>query len=277
MQSESIGPAVPRWAIQVDSWCNEFNVPIEFLPNILGNPKVTPMIRGYALEYNVLAKLTELLSDDEWKVNKPLLNAQSGSHDNDVLVEHLPSDTKIRIECKLSKKGSFAIGKKRHSCSVKCMRSRTLGEGMLPARSKQLRVSVDHLRNHADNYTPGEFDFVVSNLANAFYSTDEESLDYIWNADNKQEEFLHLLAPDRNISAKMIAADYYFFARSTEITPNGRGSTCKRRACKKKTTCQFVPNYPDVGFSAASGEIEAPWRNLKDIEESFRRLIDEQT
>lgn len=262
-----------NWQLILENWCIEFDVPRTYLPDILANPKVTPMIRGYAFEYNVMTALRGLLSTETWKVEKLVMNAQDGLHDNDVLVHHIASGIDIRIECKLAKKGSFRTRKDNPECQVKCMRSRTLGEGKLPGRAQELGVSVDHLRSHSDNYTPAEFDYVVSGLSNAFYSTDEESLEYIWSPSKDAETFLRNYLPNQQLSTKEIAAGYFLLAQSENLTPDGSGVKCSRRSCSMKDTCKFIPNYPVVTFSKNDFKPNAPWFEISSMEQDFLNFV----
>jgi hypothetical protein len=261
------------WQLILENWCIEFDVPQTYLPNILANPKVTPMIRGYAFEYNVMTALRNLLPAEIWKVEKLVMNAQDGLHDNDVLVHHKTSGINIRIECKLAKKGSFRIRKDNPECQVKCMRSRTLGEGKLPGRAQELGVSVDHLRSHSDNYTPGEFDYVVSGLSNAFYSTDEDSLEYIWAPSNDAESFLRSYGSNPHLTTKEIASGYFLLAKSEDLTPFGSGVKCSRRSCSMKDTCKFIPNYPVVSFSKHDYKPIDPWFEFEKIEQNFLNFV----
>ena len=48
-------------------YCKEFNVPLEYLFEILQDQKVTPMIRGKAMEYNAYLMLKNYLSFSEVK------------------------------------------------------------------------------------------------------------------------------------------------------------------------------------------------------------------
>jgi len=261
------------WQMKVEKWCIEFDIPHRYLPEILSNPKVTPMIRGYALEYQVLMLLNQLLPIDDWAVTKPVINAQAGLHDNDLLVEHLPSKKKIRVECKLAKKGSFKFRSNEAQCEVKCMRSRTLGEGVLPARAKQLGVRKDHLRAHADNYTSKEFDFVISALSNAFYETEESTLEYVWGPSADAEKFLKTYDPDPRKSTKEIATGYFLLARSSELTPKSQQMSCRRRACRKGMDCEFIPNNPRVDFSEIDSRPEPPWYEISRVKDCFESFV----
>ena len=53
---------------EIITYCKKFNVPIEFLFEILEDQKVTPMIRGKAMEYNAFLLLDKKLSKATWSV-----------------------------------------------------------------------------------------------------------------------------------------------------------------------------------------------------------------
>lgn len=84
------------------------------------------------------------------------LNAQSGTHDEDVTVTHQRTGIIIKVECKNAVRGSFKYSTrariKEPFCTVKCHRS----------RSDLSKASTTN-----DRYLVGDFDFVVCNLSNA--------------------------------------------------------------------------------------------------------------
>jgi len=57
-------------------YCNKFDIPLEYLFEILEDQKVTPMIRGKAMEYNAFLPLDKQLPKNIWSVQKLNLNAQ---------------------------------------------------------------------------------------------------------------------------------------------------------------------------------------------------------
>lgn len=151
------------WIRQIIKYCKDYNIPPEYLHETLSEPKVIPMIRGKAFEFSAMLALKSILKDnDNWSVDKIPMNAQSGEHDIDLQVTHLPSGKIIRIECKLAKKEGYR--KKtdgHHEISVKCMRSRTLGEAKVKELAPKLGVSESVLTIHNDQYLPSDFDFII--------------------------------------------------------------------------------------------------------------------
>ena len=55
---------------KVIDYCTEYNIPIKFLFEILEDQKVTPMIRGKAMEYNAFLLLERTLPKVAWSVQK---------------------------------------------------------------------------------------------------------------------------------------------------------------------------------------------------------------
>ena len=106
------------------------------------------MIRGKAFEFTVAEKLQGMLEPSVWSITKLQINAQTGLHDIDVQVTHLPTNKTIRLECKLAKKGSCHVDGNYTTILVKCMRSRTLGEEMIERLSPKIGIAKDVLRVH---------------------------------------------------------------------------------------------------------------------------------
>lgn len=116
------------WKDKILEFCERYNIPLLYLAETMYEPKVVPMIRGKAFEFSVMLMLQEILPKEDWTIDKPVMNAQSGFHDVDIRVEHKPSKKIVRVECKLAKKASYRQFSDKHiELRVKCMRSRTLG------------------------------------------------------------------------------------------------------------------------------------------------------
>ncbi|NJR19112.1 MAG: XRE family transcriptional regulator, partial [Calothrix sp. CSU_2_0] len=90
-----------NWTDKLVKFCEEYNIPIEYLADVLSDPKVVPMIRGKAFEFSVAATLSRILNPEEWKVDKPIINSQLGLHDTDVRVTHLLTKKVLTVECKV--------------------------------------------------------------------------------------------------------------------------------------------------------------------------------
>ena len=91
-------------------FCHKFNVPLEFLFEILEDQKVTPMIRGKAMEYSAFLLLDAALPKSAWSVQKLNLNAQQGTYDEDITITHRRTGVILKVESKSSVRGSFSDG-----------------------------------------------------------------------------------------------------------------------------------------------------------------------
>ena len=78
-------------ATKIKQYCEKYNIPVLYIAETMYEPKVVPMIRGKAFEFSVMTTLQKILQEDEWEVNKPIMNAQIGFHDVDVRIFHKPT------------------------------------------------------------------------------------------------------------------------------------------------------------------------------------------
>jgi len=255
--------------------CSEYNIPIEYLPEIITDPKVIPMIRGIGFEFFVYEKLISKLDNSRWRVEKPILNAQLNSHDVDVKVIYIKTNREITIECKLAGGGTENNYKKladgTHKISVKCMRSRTLGSKMVKKMAPIYRVSQKSLSIHADSYRADSFDFVATSLGNAFYRTDPKTKIPIWNPTEEEKKFLLKLFQQGNEDLKKCVFDHLYFSRSTDLIPGNNNVVCSRRKCNNKH-CGFIPNYPNIIFNNEL-TIKNKWVGIDEIELHFEKFI----
>jgi len=97
---------------QVVEYCRKFNVPLEYLFEILEDQKVTPMIRGKAMEYNAFLLLEANLPRNAWSVQKLNLNAQPGIYDEDISITHRRTGIILKVESKSAVRGSISDGKR---------------------------------------------------------------------------------------------------------------------------------------------------------------------
>jgi hypothetical protein len=140
---------------QLIKYCKKFNIPIEHIFEILEDQKVTPMIRGKAMEYSLALILRLNLNQLEWSVDKLNLNAQSGAGDEDVSITHKRTGIRLRAESKSTKRGSMRTGIKSREIKephflVKCHRSRS-----------NMKLATN------DKYSVDSFDVVLTNTSNA--------------------------------------------------------------------------------------------------------------
>ncbi|WP_041555305.1 hypothetical protein [Nostoc sp. PCC 7524] len=77
-----------RWINEIRQYCRSLNISTSDLYKIVTDLKVAPMIRGKAFEFSMYSKLRQILSAKDWTVIKPVINAQTGNHDIDIMVIH---------------------------------------------------------------------------------------------------------------------------------------------------------------------------------------------
>lgn len=243
-------------------FCQRYDLEIDYLADILNDPKVIPMIRGKSFEFTVKEYLSDILSKN-YQVTNPRLNAQTGLHDIDVAIINITNSKQYSIECKLASKGSFRLNQKGNPyLKVKCMRSRTLGDEAALLRSKAKDIPFEFLKIHNDQYTANDFDFVVTSIANAFYQTDEKGLFY-WFPDNTEASFLKQIG----IESQEQAFPTMYVAESRFLAANEVNQIkCTRKKCQENN-CNFIPNYPIIYFDRDSGKVLPPWFPLVTIED----------
>ena len=259
-----------KWHEKIMQYCEDYNIPLYYLAEILKNPKVVPMIRGISFEFTVFEKLRNILDSRKWDVIKPNINAQLNKSDVDILIRHKMSGKEILVECKLAKKEGCKISKNKAFISVKCMRSRTLGTEMVKNLAPKWGVTEKMLAVHNDQYLPTNFDFVITSIGNTFYRTDEKGI-FLFQPDEKEMLFL------RNFSDKNLKEQTFhqlYIAKSSEISIVKQNKIkCTRRGCSKKENCGFIPNYPIIEFSLNSLIPINNWHSLENCEKLFTEFI----
>jgi hypothetical protein len=58
------------WANQIQLFCDTYNIPHQYLLEILQDPKVIPMIRGKAFEFSALVRLQHILPTEHFQIYK---------------------------------------------------------------------------------------------------------------------------------------------------------------------------------------------------------------
>lgn len=280
-----------QWIDDIRQYCRKLNIETKDLYSVLSDPKVSPMIRGKAFEFSLSYRLSQILPSDEWTISKPTMNAQSNTHDVDVKVLHNATETVISVECKLAKKGSFKVAKRKdrnrikndYFLEVKCMRSRTtLSEDRVRIGAAVLGVTEDAFKIHSDQYRAVNFDLVATSIANAFYETEEDTGMYIFQPNASAKKlFEKFNSPDDEEALQLFVYNKIYLARSIDLAvTNTSGVICGRRKCDNKSNCEFIPNYPLMNFgdvdSLPQGTIPTPqkeWIELKDAESLFRKFL----
>src|SRR3989338_3670182 len=252
------------WKEKVKEYCEKYSIPVLYLAETLYEPKVVPMIRGKAFEFSVMIALQEILSKDEWLVDKPMMNAQIGFHDIDVRVLHKPTNKIVRVECKLAKKGGYRLFADGHSeVRVKCMRSRTLGPAKVRELAPKFGVAERVLAVHNDQYLPADFDIVISSIGNAFYTTDKKTGYFEWKPTQKEEKFLRKIGATKKESFKDFAFRSLYVAKASNLPIGNNGVVCTRAKCKNKKACGFIPNYPIIKFDKKTNQPTNGWVSIE--------------
>lgn len=265
------------WQKDIIKFCDHYNILVEYLADTLNEPKVVPMIRGKAFEFSVLKKLKDTFPGKKWDIQKILVNAQLGSHDEDVAIVHLKSKARLSVECKLAGKGKFKkLSNGDFVINVKCMRSRTMGEAVVKRLAPQLGVSLKLLKTHNDSYRAADFDFVITSIGNAFYETDEEGLFY-WAPDKNGIEFLSRLFKTKNeATLQKLAFDKMYITSSKNLAVGNGFHKCTRKACTKKNDCGFILNYPPINFDSKSLSPTNGWFPIEEAESFVLSVLNER-
>ena len=156
-------------------YCQKFNIPLEFLFEILEDQKVTPMIRGKAMEYNAFLILVQTLPRATWSVQKLNLNAQTGTHDEDISVTHRRTGVILKVESKSAVRGSASDGR----------RSRVLKDiPHFKVKSHRSRSNIELAGTSNDRYSVDSFDVLITHPSNSIYegNTVGENLEVVHDA-----------------------------------------------------------------------------------------------
>jgi hypothetical protein len=265
-----------NWITQVKSYCEKYNIPLDYLAEIISEPKVIPMVRGKAFEFSAMLQLQNMLPTSEWIVDKLVMNAQFGLHDMDVRITHIKTQKVIGVECKLAGKGSFKILKNGDAqMRVKCMRSRTLGDNKANELAAKIGIEPVLLKVHNDQYLPTDFEVVITSIANAFYETDEETSFFEWQPTELGDQFLKRLGGESNTDLQYFAYNQLYLATSKDLAITTKnGIKCTRGACPNPQNCGFIPNYPLITFPKDSNKPLKPWVGVENAANFFLKLIE---
>lgn len=265
------------WLKKLENFCEAYNIPLEYLADVLYEPKVIPMIRGKAFEFTVLLALQNILPQGEFEINKVSMNAQYGLHDEDVSVKHLPTGMTIAIECKLAAKGRFRHFNREgiSTIAVKCMRSRTLGDTMIERVARERNLPAELVRVHNDQYLPSDFDIVVTSIGNAFYATLDDV--FQWQPSTQGIEFLNFLSSGASDLKTFAFNQLYLAPTSALVIQPSNGIRCTRGKCSNPENCGFVPNYPMITFEDGSKTPLLPWQPIENSVILLRQIAEAKT
>ena len=264
-----------NWQEKTIKFCNKYNIPLNYLAETLNEPKVIPMIRGKAFEFSVQQALESILDGTEWAIEKNIINAQLGLHDEDVTLIHKPTGRSFGGECKLAGKGRYkTLNDQSVQINIKCMRSRTLGQEMVSKLAPKYGLETSVLSTHNDQYLPSDFDLVITSIGNAFYQTDNNGLMY-WAPTPKETEWLKFLCETNDESRLQdLTFNKIYVITSKELSVyDGGYQSCTRRKCEDNTNCGFIPNYPTLTFEHNQRTPSNGWKSLSKITEVLNLLL----
>lgn len=224
-------------------YCKKFNVPVDHIFEILEDQKVTPMIRGKAMEYSLALILRQHLNLQNWSVDKLNLNAQLGSGDEDVSVTHRRTGVRLKVESKSAKRGSMTSG----------IRSRLLKEPHFLVKCHRSRSNMKLDSN--DKYAVDSFDVVLTNTSNAIFQggTIGDQLEIIYDEATKQILYEYYNVSD-DIELLISCYNDWRFCIPSDIAEDG-----------------FIPRNPKVKL------LDDPnWRPLNELEDRLMEVVKEK-
>ncbi len=232
---------------KIQEYCSKYNVPIQYLVEILEDQKVVPMIRGKASEYNATLFLQEVLKDSiDWIVTKFNLNPQPDVIDQDLTIIHRKTAIPIRVEVKNACRDSFSDGKRSKNCKVphltiKCHKS----------RSNIIKADTTN-----DRYLCGDFDLIMSNTSNAIVVSGTKTLeDFAIIDDERKLDILYRYynVNDKQSLIQMCYNDWRFVDPEDIAYPDGS-----------------IPRTPLVLLDASQ---DANWFTSHRLEEKLLKIV----
>ena len=250
-------------------YCDTHGLDFNTLPEIMDEPKVVPMIRGIGFEYVIKSYLINIFKNDKrFEIRKEIVNTQLNVKGDDLQIFDNKKKISIRLECKLAKNNSFKFQTKQREyqhCSIKVMRSRTLGDEIIKRLAKNGEATIQQLQSHKDSYLCDHFDLVVTNLRNAFYITNKEKK-FIFKPTDEEWSFLEdFFNTKSHTEIDESLKNNHFYSKSSDLAPISKNSKCNRKNCPNPDTCKFIPNYPIFYFK----NIGKVWENLNNIKKDL--------
>lgn len=234
-----------KLAEELLKYCKKFNVPIEFLFEILEDQKVTPMIRGKAMEYNAFLLLDKILPRTTWSVQKLNLNAQTGVYDEDISITHRRTGVILKVESKSAVRGSVSDGQ----------RSRNLKVPHFLVKSHRSRSNIKLAGSSNDRYSVDSFDVLITNTSNAVFQG------------NTVGEHLEVIHDEK---VKKVLYEFYKVSTDEDLK-----TACENdwRYCIPKDIAVdgFIPRTPYVKL-----DDDENWKPLSRIEERLLEVVEEK-
>ena len=231
---------------KIKKYCEKYNIPMQYLVEILEDQKVVPMIRGKASEYNATLFLQDYFANSiDWIVTKFNLNPQPDMNDQDLTIIHRKTGISIRVEVKNATRDSFKYSKqckcKVPHLTIKCHKSRSY---------------IEKAETTNDRYLLGDFDLVMSNISNAIILSGTKTLSDFEIIDD--EKALKILYDYYNVNNKKSLIDKCYndwrFADPEDIVLED-GS---------------IPHNPTVILDASQ---DANWFTTNRLEEKLLKIV----
>lgn len=226
-------------------YCKKFNIPLDYLFAILEDQKVTPMIRGKAMEYNAFLLLEADLPKTVWSVQKLNLNAQPGVYDEDISITHRRTGVILKVESKSAVRGSMSSG----------ARSRIMNEPHFKVKSHRSRSNIKLAGTSNDRYSVDSFDILITNTSNAVFESNTvgEFLEIINNEELKQKLYaFYEVKNDIDLIAK--CENDWRFCIPKDIAIDG-----------------YIPRTPYVRLNN-----DENWKPIAEIEQRLLKVVDEK-
>lgn len=227
------------------TYCTKFAIPLPYLFEILEDQKVTPMIRGKAMEYNIYLLLDSMLPRITWSVQKLNLNAQTGFNDEDVSITHRRTGVILKVESKSAVRASIKSGS----------RSKILTVPHFNVKCHRSRSNIKLAGSSNDRYSVDSFDVIITNPSNAIFegNTVGEHLEVVRKSDLVAllKDFYGVESDEELIVA---TAHDWRFCIPRDIAIDG-----------------FIPRTPYVRL-----DNDENWRPISDLEQRLLEVVEER-
>ncbi|MDZ7879266.1 MAG: hypothetical protein U5L45_16410 [Saprospiraceae bacterium] len=156
------------------------------------------------------------------------------------------------------------------------MRSRTLGDSKVKELTPKIGVSEAVLKIHNDQYIPSDFDVVITSIANAFYTTNEETDLFEWQPTAKAIGFLKRLSGMNDLEKlQSFAYDQMYLSSSADLAiTNQNNHKCSRKTCPTPHNCGFIPNYPIITFPKNETAPNRTWVVVENAVSFFTKIVE---
>jgi hypothetical protein len=234
-----------KLADELLKYCKKFNISLDYLFAILEDQKVTPMIRGKAMEYNAFLLLEAGLPKAVWSIQKLNLNAQPGVYDEDISVTHRRTGVILKVESKSTVRGSMSLG----------ARSRIMNEAHFKVKSHRSRSNIKLAETSNDRYSVDSFDILITNTSNAIFkgNTVGEHLEVI-NNDTLKQMLYEFYQVENDIDLIAKCESDWRFCIPKDIAVGG-----------------FIPRTPYVKLKD-----DANWKPISEIEQRLLQVVVEK-